>query len=378
MHEFFSRQFFGNSLRDYTILVAVLLIIWAVRRPVSRALATLFFSVIKKWATLIHRKDLVDLLLRPIEFFLLLSVFMLTVNHFHFPEEFNFVLYRGEGEAGEQHIFTLQQFLTLVFNIAFASAVIWIALRIVDFVSLVLHTKSRTTQDKTDDQFIIFFKDFFKAILTVLGCIWMIRLLFGPSLVEKLVAGLGIGAAALALAAKESIENLIGSFIIFSDKPFHVGDSVKVNGYQGEVEKIGLRSTRIRTVDKTFVTVPNKQMVDSIVDNLTLRTQRRVELRLELDSDTPADKILAVIKRIRGFLVTDARVNEGFQVNLQEFSKDTYVIQVVYLTMILEAAPFLALREEVNIQIIRALEKESVKLPATKTIVIDPGSHRPA
>jgi len=103
-----------------------------------------------------------------------------------------------------------------------------------------------------------------------------------------------------------------------------------------------------------------------------------VELRLELDSDTPADKILAVIKRIRGFLVTDARVNEGFQVNLQEFSKDTYVIQVVYLTMILEAVPFLALREEVNIQIIRALEKESVKLPATKTIVIDPGSHRPA
>lgn len=353
-------------------MVSILLFMLLIRRLLSRGLASLFFRFIKKWASLIHHRELMDLLRRPLEFFLILGVFMLTVNHFHFPEELNFALYRGLNDQGLEHVFTLQQFITLLLNITFGISVVWILLRVVDFVSLVLQQKNEVAHDKTDHQFVIFFKDFFKAILLVFGCIWMIRLVFGASLVEKLVAGLGIGAAALALAAKESIENLIGSFIIFFDKPFRVGDSVKVNSYQGEVEKIGLRSTRIRTVDKTFVTVPNKQMVDSIVDNLSLRTQRRVELRVELDSETASDKILAVVKRIRGSLVTDSRVNEGFQVLLQDFSKDTYVIQVVYLTMILESAPFLALREEVNIYIMKALEKEGVKLPSTKIVVIEP------
>ena len=103
-----------------------------------------------------------------------------------------------------------------------------------------------------------------------------------------ILASLGLAGAAFALAAKESIENLIASFVIFFDKPFTAGDVLKVNNISGTVEKIGLRSTRIRTDQKTYVTVPNKQMVDSIVDNLSLRTQRKGELRLELSLSTPA------------------------------------------------------------------------------------------
>jgi MscS family membrane protein len=86
-----------------------------------------------------------------------------------------------------------------------------------------------------------------------------------------LLTGLSIVGAALALSARESLENLIASFIIFFDKPFFSGDTVKVNNITGTVEKIGLRSTRILTTDKTLVTVPNKQMVDSIVDNWSMR-----------------------------------------------------------------------------------------------------------
>ncbi|HEY0273825.1 MAG TPA: hypothetical protein VGC22_11610, partial [Chitinophaga sp.] len=163
MHEFFSRQFLGNSLRDYTVMLAILLFVLAVRRQLSKWLAALFFNVIRKWASLIHRKDLVNLLLRPLEFFLVLSVFLLTINHFHFPQELNFVLYRGETEEGQAHVFTLQQFLTLAFNVAFAVSVTWILLRITDFIALVLQQKNQAGRDKTDDQFVIFFKDFFKA-----------------------------------------------------------------------------------------------------------------------------------------------------------------------------------------------------------------------
>ena len=118
-----------------------------------------------------------------------------------------------------------------------------------------------------------------------------------------ILTSLGLAGAALALAAKESIENLIASFVIFFDKPFTAGDYLKVNNISGTVEKIGLRSTRIRMDQKTYVTFPNKQMVDSIVDNSTLRTQRKGELRLELSLSTPA-------KKVDGFIVSVRKIME--------------------------------------------------------------------
>ena len=114
--------------------------------------------------------------------------------------------------------------------------------------------------------------------------------------IGNLLTGLSLVGAAIALALRESLENLIASFIIFFDKPFSMGDSVKVHTFTGTVEKIGLRSTRIRTDQKTFITVPNKQMVDSIIDNLSLRTQRKGELRLEIGLSTSSANLRSINK----------------------------------------------------------------------------------
>jgi MscS family membrane protein len=114
----------------------------------------------------------------------------------------------------------------------------------------------------------------------MIGILLILRFSFNKPIGN--LTGLSIVGAAIALATRESMENLIASFIIFFDKPFITGDQVKVNNFTGTIERIGLRSTRIRTLDKTYISVPNKQMVDTIVDNITLRTQRKVELRLEL------------------------------------------------------------------------------------------------
>jgi MscS family membrane protein len=216
---------------------------------------------------------------------------------------------------------------------------------------------------------VVFFRDFFKAIILILGAIAFIRILFGNGLVEKIVAGLGIGAAALALAAKESIENLIGSFIIFFDKPFRVGDTVKVDSFQGTVEKIGLRSTRLRTLEKTFVTVPNKKMVDSILDNLSLRTQQRVALRLELGTDAPSEKVYSLLQDIRQLLKNNSNILDNYVVNLNDFTKDTYVIQIVFNTYLVDGHQYAALRETVNLAVIRLLEDKELKLPSTVTNV---------
>lgn len=360
MNEFLNRVFLDNPIQDYLVLIGVLLFVLIVKRYVSKGLAAILFRLVRHWSPRIEEKDFVSLLLRPLEYFLLLTTFMLTIDRFTFPRLLNVHVY---GKV------TLQNVTDTLLELALSMSIIWIVLRLIDFVSLVLEKKADLTEDKTDNQFIIFFRDFFKAIVFIMGAIAFIRILFGPGLVEKIIAGLGIGAAALALAAKESIENLIGSFIIFFDKPFRVGDSVKVDSYQGAVEKIGLRSTRIRTLEKTFVTVPNKKMVDSILDNLSLRTQQRVALKLELGTETPADTLFQFLQDVRQSLKDNPNVLENFTVNLNDFTKDTYVIQIVFNTYIIDGAQYSALRETVNLTVIKLLEARGLKLPTTSTSV---------
>jgi MscS family membrane protein len=109
--------------------------------------------------------------------------------------------------------------------------------------------------------------------------------------VTALAAGVGIGGIAIAMASKESLENLLGSFTIFFDKPFLVGDLVSTGSITGTVEKVGFRSTRIRTFDKSIVTVPNKNMISAELDNLGKRKVRRARFYIGLTYDTTIDQM---------------------------------------------------------------------------------------
>jgi MscS family membrane protein len=166
--------------------------------------------------------------------------------------------------------------------------------------------------------------------------------------------------AAIALALRESLENLIASFIIFFDKPFTTGDQVKVQNLTGTVEKIGLRSTRIRSEAKTFVSVPNKQMVDSVLDNLSLRTQRRNEIRLEVDLLTPADKLRLMVEEIRK-LISREEIEDS-SVYMTEIQAHAYIVVAEYFTAPVTVSEFNTLRQEINFQVLALLEKEGIKL----------------
>ncbi len=361
MNEFLDHIILSNTIRNYCIVLGIVLFVYFIRRFLSKSLAAGLFKMIRHWSPEISQHEFVELLLRPIEYFLLLTAFIMASNHLVFPPELDIPIYNRAGNP-----FTLHSLLEVMLKITFSITVIWILLRLIDFIALILEKRADLTEDKTDNQFIVFFRDFFKAIMFIIGAMVLIHILFGRDLVEKLVAGLGIGAAALALAAKESIENLIGSFIIFFDKPFRVGDSVKVDSFQGVVEKIGLRSTRLRTLEKTFVTVPNKKMVDSVLDNLSLRTQQRVAMKMELAADTPADKVAGVAKGIRDYLANHQDVAPGYTVTVFDFNKDSFVLQIIFMTNILDGGLYLNLRQDVNLAAIRILSEQGVRL-AVKT-----------
>jgi MscS family membrane protein len=362
MNNFLDQIVLGNPIHSYFLIAIVLLFVSMIKRYLSQWLANQLFKEVRKFAPAIEQEEFTHLLLTPLEYFLLLITFMITTDHLRFPPELNFQIYNG---------YSLRVVLDTLLSLTLTVSIIWIVLRVIDFISLMLSKSADLAHDITDTQFIIFVRDFFKALIFILGAVAFIRIIFGAVLVNKIIAGLGIGAAALALAAKESIENLIGSFIIFFDKPFRVGDTVKVDMYQGSVEKIGLRSTRIRTKEKTYVTVPNKKMVDSILDNLSLRTQQRVELRLEVAGDTPAANLMLVLQDLKDILKGNEKVLDGFIVNLHDFTKDTYVIQVVYMTYVIEGVQYNALRSDVNIAFVKSLEARGAKLSSTKVEIFE-------
>jgi MscS family membrane protein len=180
--------------------------------------------------------------------------------------------------------------------------------------------------------------------------------------IQSLITGLSLAGAAIALATRESIENLIASFIIFFDKPFSTGDQIKVHSITGTVEKIGLRSTRVRTTQKSYVTVPNKQMVDSIMDNVSLQTQRRAFVQLEISSHTPPESMRQLVLRIEDLLQQRRDRIENYTVFMADIVKNTYIVSVEFFTAPIPVADFNEVRQFVNIAIAELMAEMNIRL----------------
>ncbi len=167
------------------------------------------------------------------------------------------------------------------------------------------------------------------AVFVVVGFLLVIQSLGGD--VRAILGGLGIGGLAFALAAQDTIANLFGSLVVAIDQPFKIGETVKIGAHTGTVEDIGLRSTKIRLVDKSLVVMPNKLVSSEAVVNLSRFTQRRVEQVLGLTYDTTPEQLNAVVEDIRGILLADAEVDPtSVMVYFRDFSASSLDVWIVY------------------------------------------------
>jgi MscS family membrane protein len=181
--------------------------------------------------------------------------------------------------------------------------------------------------------------------------------------VSSLLTGLSIVGAAIALALRESLENLIASFVIFFDKPFTTGDFVRVQNIAGNIERIGLRSTRVRTTDKSFVTVPNKQMVDSILDNVSLRSQIRGEINLFINLQTPPAKIQQLLEEIKKYL-SGVKDVQSYNVLFSDIRVQAFIVFIEFFTPAIEWNQFTAIRQQLNFFILQTMEKLEIRITA--------------
>jgi MscS family membrane protein len=353
MRDFWNYIVFGNPLKSFIIVAATILFVIALKRFISRLIARLIFRVIRRMDAGLDKSAFIKLVVGPIGTFLVVFVSMSSVEKLHFPAELDFDIYEVKSRV------IVQALAVMIIVISF----IWLLMRLVDFVALVLRNKARRGGAR-DNQMIVFIRDFMKAIIGIIGILMILDSAFKVN-VTSILASLGLAGAAVALAAKESIENLIASFVIFFDKPFTAGDVLKVNNISGTVERIGLRSTRIRTDQKTYVTVPNKQMVDSIVDNLSLRTQRKGELRLELSLSTPAALLDELIEGIKELLKKDKVENSSAFLN--DISGAAFLVNVDYFTSPVTQDEFNAIKQQVNLDTLRLLEKLAISISGAST-----------
>ncbi|MDD4992013.1 MAG: mechanosensitive ion channel family protein [Paludibacter sp.] len=211
-----------------------------------------------------------------------------------------------------------------------------------------------------------------RTILTVIWALGIVMALNNIGIdVRALLGTLGIGGLAFALAAQDTIKNMFGGITIFTDRPFRIGDRVKVDKYDGFIEDIGMRSTRLRTLEKRLVTIPNYKMVDAPVENISEEPMRRVLMKLGLTYNTTPDKMDEAMTILRDIPNRVKGVSEKeIVVAFTDFTDFSLVITFVYF--IKKNADVMETPSQVNSEILRSFNGANLQFAyPTQTVYVE-------
>ncbi|RKR81196.1 MscS family membrane protein [Mucilaginibacter gracilis] len=356
---FLDKIIWSNTIKGYLLFAGILLLCVLFKKLFSRLLSRVLLLLFGRFGKELNATIFIDLLVKPIEFFVSLWLVYLAVNQLDFP--LNEVIYKRKALIDNVEVhsnITLIQVVDKLFLLLIIISLFWIALRIIDFIAYVFAHRASLTEHKESDQIVPFVKELVKittgtiAFFVVLGYVFEINVL-------TLITGLGIGGIAIALAAKESLENLLGSFTIFVDKPFVLGDFVKVNGVEGTIEKVGFRSTRIRTAEKSVVTMPNKKMIDTALENMSVRNYRRVKFDVGLTYNTPIADIKNIADKITSYINAHSKTSDDGIVTFENFGSSSLDLQVLYYIEMMDYNWYLKIKEEINFKIIEIVQQSA-------------------
>lgn len=233
--------------------------------------------------------------------------------------------------------------------------VVWFAIGLTDRLLDQWAQKAAQTDSKLDDQAIPIIKSTTKVFLILVGAAMFLQNL-GYS-VGSLIAGLGLGGAALALASKDTLSNLFGAIVIFWDQPFAVGDWVEIGSVEGTVEEVGLRTTRVRTFANSLITMPNMNLTTSAINNWSRMKKRRIKMTVGVTYGTPPAKVQAGVEAIREIIRNTAAMHKDFfLVNFDAFGPSSLDIFIYCFTVTTSWADFLQAKEDFLVQIMERFE----------------------
>ena len=343
----------GFMLEHWQWLALVLLIILGVL--LARAIRWVLVGPVRRW--LERRKwstpqRLLTRALRPTGFIVMAILWTVGLRWIGLPAGFHGVL------------IVIVKFLAAV-------GVVWFLYRVIDIVAHHLDAKADRTVGRFDDLLVPLFRKSAKVIVTAVGVVFISDVVgITPS---SLIATLGLGGLAIALAAQDTVKNFFGSLTVILDRPFEVGDAVIIGGNtEGVIEEVGFRSTRIRTYENSLITLPNANLISAKVDNLGRRNFRRFKTTIQIHADTPPDQVVAFCEGVRGLIAAQPLTREGdetvFLHNLGASGLDILVITHFHTTSGGEA---LEARHALLLDIITLAGQLGVALPyPTQTLLV--------
>jgi MscS family membrane protein len=331
---FFQQTLFDIPLANFILAVLVFLFILLLRKIFTKILLV-FLQNLSKYSKTYYDDKIISALKSPIRFgFIIIGLHLF------------FILIFKETEIIKNILNTL-----VVYTIFWAILAILEALR-----GLVYRATGKFNSDLSKE-----IGDFIVAILKILisgiGLGAMLQV-WGIN-VTALVASLGIGGLAFALAAKDTAANLFGSFALLADKSIRIGEWIKVDGVEGVVEDIGMRTTKIRSFQKSLITVPNHIVANNPIENFSRRGIRRIKMHIGLTYSTNSEQIVQIIDAIKLMLEQHEGISQkdSLMVNFDSFGDSALNIFIYTFTKTANWAKYLEIREDIHLKIMKIVEE---------------------
>lgn len=345
MGNILSKMYWGNSISDWLISIGIIFGVFVVSKILYWVFGNIFKKITSKTKTKLDDL-LVDMLEEPVVFAVIIIGIWYALSILSIDDKIKHFISMG------------YQFL-IVFNIA------WFLVRFFDaLIEEYLVPLVEKTEGDLDDQLLPIARKGIKI------SIWALALVIGLNNagynIGALLAGLGIGGLAFALAAQDTVANLFGGFTIFTDRPFKINDRVDISGYDGNVEEIGIRSTRIRTLAGRLVTIPNSKIANNIIENISSEPGRKIILNLGLTYDTDELGVEKAITILKG--LTDKNENiENVSTAFNAFND--FALNVMLIYWIKKDADILNTQTQLNLEILKEFNKNKLEFAfPTQTI----------
>lgn len=238
--------------------------------------------------------------------------------------------------------------------------VFWVVLRVVDVAARRV-AASTWAQNPASRSLVPLGSRILKVTIVALGAVTLFAQLGYP--VASILAGLGIGGIAVALAAQKTVENLFGAFALGLDQPLRVGDFVKIEDFVGTVEAVGLRSTRVRTLDRTLITMPNGRVADLRIESFSERDRLRLFTTMRLSIGTTPEQLRAVIAGVEKCLRAQPKLwTESFTVRFVQLNEASLDVEVMAWFLTTDWNEFTLIRQELLLQFLEQIAAAGTSL----------------
>ncbi|PLX05482.1 MAG: mechanosensitive ion channel family protein [Marinilabiliales bacterium] len=347
MEEFFKKEFYGNTVLEWTIAISIII--------GSLLLAKFIFFLLGRFVKQITkrtRNKFDDILIDKFEEPAVFSIIILGIWYG-----------LGTLNLDEYYLKLIKHayYLLITFNVA------WFITRMLDaLVEEYLVPLVEKTETDLDDQLLPI------ARKSINIAIWILAIVVGLNNagydVAALIAGLGLGGLAFALAARESISHIFGGFVLFTDKPFKIKDRIISNGHEGFVTEIGIRSSRIRTLDGRLVTIPNADIANNTIENISSEPSRKITLNLGLTYDTSAENMQKAMKILKQITIDNEAVEDDKTVTSFTAFND-FSLNIRFIYYIKKGASIYGTMNDVNMEILKTFNENKLEFAfPTQTI----------